>query len=182
MSILRYEDSFVAVGKALRTYGNQGEIRCWIEPAVEAILKPGDFLWVDQNGLKVPLMVRSMARSGKRNLIGFVDIVTEQQADAIQGCKLLIRERDLSHTGYELFADDVAHDFAGFAIVDDTSGLSGIIARVVEFPGQEMAFARLDGREDEVMIPLADDLIVDIRLDQRTIRFKLPEGMFEMDD
>ena len=65
-----------------------------------------------------------------------------------------------------------------YTIYDEKSGVSFAILRTEEFPQQLMAIVETNGKE--MMIPLHEQLIVEIDKEKKVIRMEIPEGLMEL--
>lgn len=70
----------------------------------------------------------------------------------------------------------------GYTVHDDTLADVGIIELIDDGPDrfQPLAHLRCQGREDLALIPLADELIVDIDDAQKQVRMTLPAGLLDL--
>lgn len=104
------------------------------------------FIFVKRDGLFVPF--RSDAIS---------DLIGEEA---------FVLRSDIQEEGEEMLT---WQDLVGCTLIDEEAGTIGIIAAVDESTINTLAIL-----EDERMIPLHEDFIVDIDIDARTIRVRLP--------
>ena len=77
-----------------------------------------------------------------------------------------------------LDADVLEHDshtLKGFALEDETLGRVGRISSVDQMPGQVML--TVQGRFGEVLVPLADDLVVSLDREAGVLHMDLPRGL-----
>ena len=144
---------------------------------------PDDFtmdmpLFADIDSLEVPLYCERMEyRSTNGALMRFEDIDTPQRA-----AELLHRELYV-HDGAEEADDEVRlEDLIGFA-VEASSGderLRGRIADFYESEANPLLGIRFDGREEETLVPAAEEFIAGIDFDGRRMKLVLPEGLLEL--
>ncbi|MEO5583093.1 MAG: hypothetical protein ABIR66_10395, partial [Saprospiraceae bacterium] len=67
------------------------------------------------------------------------------------------------------------NEWIGFSINDNKEGNIGLIESIEELPGQILAGVIFQDRA--IQIPLAEELILDIDLDNKIIFMDLPEGI-----
>ena len=64
--------------------------------------------------------------------------------------------------------------------IDKNSGFRGVIARVIENPGQMIAAVTSDA--GEILIPMHPDLIISVDRKRKLIEMSLPSGLTGIND
>ena len=173
---------FVKIGRLLKTFGTEGDLRCQIGDEYEHLLEVNRFVFVEIDGLKVPFQIRKVAHHHKP-LIAFTDVDTELQAKPLRNQWLYVNPDDFPDKMMEVSpGTPLRYSFLiGYKVSILGSPMKGIVKRVAEFPAQEMAFVAFQKDQlDEMMIPLAGDLITTIDKANKEILFDLPQGMFTL--
>ena len=62
--------------------------------------------------------------------------------------------------------------------MDENFGEAGIIEEVLEYPHQ--AVLRVLHKGKEILIPITDEIILEVDRETRTIRTRAPEGLIEL--
>ncbi|MGO8609895.1 ribosome maturation factor RimM, partial [Rhizobium johnstonii] len=70
------------------------------------------------------------------------------------------------------------HDVVGFTVMDEQLGELGTVETFYELPQQDVLSMRYQGQE--VLIPVADELILHADQQARKLYVKLPEGLLEV--
>lgn len=134
-------------------------------------------LWVEIDSLAVPLFVSAMERKGAGSaVVRFDDFEWEEQAAMLVG-KVLYREGNAGEEG----DDEEEGDFeawCGFELADRASGRTGRVAAFYDYPGNPLLGVDFDGQE--VMVPVADEVIVAVNERKKRLEAVLPEGLFEL--
>ena len=73
---------------------------------------------------------------------------------------------------------DDEESWIGFTLFDKTSGHSGIINAIEEFPQQLMAVVSFKDKEHYIL--LREEWIQQVDANSKTIHMELPEGMFDL--
>lgn len=113
-------------------------------------------------------------------IISFNEITDVSAAKAIIGCHCLVEEclmEDMD--GYEQIAAS-AGAYNGWRFADKSSGLEGIVVDAQTLAGQVLLSVRVDGKDDEHLVPLADELVVEIDELARLITMNCPSGLFNL--
>ena len=69
--------------------------------------------------------------------------------------------------------------YVNYIIEDKTHGSLGKIEEIIEYPQQEMAAISI--KEKEVLIPLNEQLIINIDDGTKTISMDLPDGLLNLE-
>lgn len=174
--------SFVKVGRILKTFGVNGQLRCQINDQFTGLLKKGRYVWVEIDGLLVPLLVDKFIQQHKP-LITFIDINDERQANTVSGHWLFLKKEDFKNISWPAGPKEGPEfEFLkGFQAIFSQHGLRGKVIDVLAYPGQEMAFIILDDDpEKEFLVPLVDEFILSINEPVRSITFAVPDGLLAL--
>lgn len=167
----------IKIGRVLKTFGKDGQLRCQFQSEYIPLVKKGVFLWLEIDGLMVPFQVNKFIRQHKP-LIYFEDINSEYLAGQLSGNWIYIKREDFpGNVWLESDSDTMEYSFLeGFEVLIYPRQLKGKIIRVEQYPGQEMAFVEIAEESRELMVPLVEEFISDINEMTRTVEFKLPDG------
>lgn len=179
-------DADNAVGRIKKGYGStveQGDGRrsgdLWVTlfdtfPETWNTAEP---LWVEIDSLAVPLFVSAIERKGAGSaVVRFDDFEWEVQAAMLVG-KVLYREGNPAEEGEDEDGDDF-EAWCGFELTDRASGRIGRVAAFYDYPGNPLLGVDFDGQE--VMVPVADEVIVAVNERKKRLEAVLPEGLFEL--
>jgi len=161
--------AMVKAGRILKTFGKNGQLRCHLQGEFDSLFKKGNFIWLEIEGLKVPFLITHFIRQHKP-LIRLADIETEYQANLLSGSWIYLSRDDFPNGNWPVVETtelEYAH-VNGYRVYFLNSTRIGVIIQIQQFPGQEMAFVKLDGVEKkEILIPLIDEFITGIFPDTR---------------
>ncbi len=166
-------DGLLQLGYILKTHGLTGAVKLKVtEPAIFPAETPRAF-FVDIEDPPIPCFIESIRETRPDEcIVKFEDFNSLEAAKKLQG-----RSVFLEHDP----ADDPSFVFqrlTGYRIIDTRLGPVGTIEAVIEMPGQYMAQLFLQGQE--VLIPLNDDLVVEVNDAEQQIQMALPEGLLEV--
>ena len=164
------------IARVLKSYGTEGEILAsFREIGIEDLnLKEPVFIMFD--GLPVPFFIESLKEKGtSKALLHLTGVRNLTDAEELVGRDILARKDSLAG------ADDgeeglSAEDLIGWTIKDEDGQIVGEITDFEPIPGNPCLYVKHG--DDSVMIPLHEDLIIDLDEDSMTITLDLPEGLF----
>ena len=167
---------FFLIGKTLKSHGTAGQLRLMIEDKFTSYVQRGSFVFFDIDGSRVPFQVSSV-EEGQHFVISLEDVDGRQESDKLAGKEFWV-PLDQVKPRHQKSPRNIKAKWEDYTIHDEASGASYPILRTEEYPQQLMAVIEINGRE--ILIPLHDQLIVDIDKDQKVIRMEIPEGLLEL--
>ncbi|GGG83556.1 hypothetical protein GCM10007415_15770 [Parapedobacter pyrenivorans] len=163
------------IGYISKTRGLKGEVQLFFEfDDYEALALDTLFLEIDRK--LVPFFVDSLKMQSNRTAYLFLADV-----DHIDSAKALVRKKVYlpNNKKPERDADDFRlTDLKGFAVYDRTYGKLGEIIAVHQYPQQYVAAVIY--KENELLFPLTDQLIVSIDRKDNSLQVDLPDGLVDV--
>ncbi|MCX2478526.1 ribosome maturation factor RimM [Pedobacter sp. MC2016-15] len=171
---MTHEEAFY-IGYITKTKGLKGEVQLYFEYDEPGLLDL-DVVFADINGKMVPFFV-SVYKMQPNNTcnIYFDDI------DHIDKAQPLLRKKIyLPLTKMPDRSDEDFHynDLKGFIVTDETTGELGEIIEINEYPQHFVATVHYQNKE--IMIPLNEDMIIEIDEDEGTLLVDLPDGLLDI--
>lgn len=114
-------------------------------------------------------------QSNERALVKFKGIDRIEEAEPLRNAKLwrpLTELPDLQDNQFYF------HDVIGYTVVDEQLGELGTVETFYELPQQDVLSMRYKGQE--ILIPVADELILHADQPARKLHVNLPEGLLEV--
>jgi 16S rRNA processing protein RimM len=169
-------DQMVLVGRIARPHGLHGQVV--INPEtdfVEERFRVGAKLWTRSSGGDEQLTVVTMRVQGGRPVVGFEGFATIEDVEPLAGLDLRILEEELQALGEGFYYH---HQLVG-CVVDTLDGERvGSVVRVAG--GSAGSLLEIDGPRGEVLIPLVDEICVEIDVRARRIRVNPPDGLLDV--
>lgn len=168
---------YTAVGKLQKPHGIHGAFHFVF-----------DFLPTDEENLptvfyvgegnKIPYFVKEIRMtSDQGGLIELEEISNREAAKPLVNELIYIPSADFD-TYFEETIDYT--EYVGFEIIDPERGSLGIIEEILEYPQQIMA--QIQRNNQPVLIPLADELIIDVDEQKKIIVLECPDGLLDLND
>lgn len=167
---------FFLLGKTLKSHGTAGQLRLMIEERLISYVQPGSFVFFDLDGSRVPFKVKAV-QEGQHFVIALEDVDGRQESDKLAGKEFWVPLEQVKPR-HQKSPRNIKAIWEDYTIHDETSSVSFPIIRTEEFPQQLMAIVETNGKE--IMIPLHEQLIVDIDKVRKIIRMEIPEGLLDL--
>lgn len=161
--------SLYRIGRIGRPHGIKGEVQMQVDDDVFDRVE-SEYVFLQVDGIAVPFFMEEYRfKSDEICLVKFEDVDTQDKARQLTGCEVLF-PRDIAETDEH---DLTYAELVGYELVDDnTDKVLGKIA-YVDDTTENILFEL----ENEILIPAAEELIVDVDSDNHRIRVNVPEGL-----
>ncbi|HRO42160.1 MAG TPA: ribosome maturation factor RimM [Flavipsychrobacter sp.] len=163
------------IGKIVATHGLKGAVVFTHVAGESNWLKENDVLFLEMNkGSFIPFFVSAAkAANDEEYIVNLEDVEQVEAARKLIGKQVYVKEEILSKvTGNSPLL------WIGFNVIDKQKGSLGNIEDVVQTGHQWLGKINYEGRE--VLIPLIEQMIVDVNVRNKFIRMDLPEGLLEI--
>ncbi len=172
-------DEVYKIGRIGKPHGVKGELSFMFDDDVFDTAD-SDYLVLLVDGILVPFFLEEYRfKSDDTALLKFDGIDTKEQARELTGCDVYFPVSMAAGAG----ENPSLHSVVGFTVIDAACGdkLIGTITSVDESTENLLFNVETpDGRD--IMLPVADEFIVDVNTEERQIRMKLPEGLVEINN
>jgi 16S rRNA processing protein RimM len=175
------EQQYVCIGRTKKAHGLAGEIKMGIEEQYLEDFMKNERIFIGVKSSKIPYFIANVRGKGEM-IVQLEDVDNRDAAQMLQAREIFLREQDiLSEAEREFEMPDDALEYAGlvgFMMLDKTIGEIGTIDEVLEMPQQEMAFLRFKGKE--VLVPLNEQMILEVNEALKQVLMDLPEGLLDV--
>lgn len=163
------------VGKIVAAHGLQGAVVLKQIIDNTGWLNAGDVLFIElKRESFIPHFVEKAKPANETEYIINLDEVDDtEKAKKLVGKTVYVKEEIL-----EKAKVDSPLMYIGFNLVDKTKGGIGTIEDVLLMGKQWIARLTIDGKE--VLIPLVEDMILDVNYKNKFLRMDLPDGLLEI--
>lgn len=172
------QDEIIEIGKFLKPHGLKGELNAVCDLDDEFFT--GDYpLVVEMDGIFVPFFPESVRPKGKEAiLIKLEGVDSADDARPFVNKAIWAKRDDVVE-----FAGDsdllLSDEFEGYAITDKKRGPVGVVQSVDDSTANVLfVVERPDGAV--VYIPVAEEFILEVDDETKTISMNLPEGLLDM--
>ncbi|MCO5231881.1 MAG: ribosome maturation factor RimM [Chitinophagales bacterium] len=166
-------DLLVSIGSIYKAHGFKGMMKIRVTPEYMDDLLQLDAIFIQTQTSTLPYFISSIEDiADDMALLQLEEITSKEEITPLIKCPILAREEDLEGEVEEW------ESLVGYFISDKNIGEIGEIFDVIEMPHQEIAQVKYQDRE--VLIPIHEDLIIEIDEEKKKIYMDLPEGFFEV--
>lgn len=170
--------SIFHIGRITAAHGLGGEVRVQVlssDPDRFKDLKQCLLLSANEQDRRLVLVEHSRIR-GRSQLVKLAGINDRDAAEALRGMLLSVeREQALKLEEDEYFVSDLI----GCSVFDQAEGYLGTVGEILAHQAQDVYVIRQQGLPD-LLFPALKSILLVIDLATRTIKVKLPEGLFEL--
>ncbi len=168
------DQGFVAIGRIKRAVGLKGDVLVKAFSSLESISRPG-CLFLKKNGSFHRFTIERMRAKGAKDAVCHLHGIEDRtQAESLKGREvyqaksLLPRDDSNEYYWYEL---------KGLKVINSDSRELGTIQAVIEAGAQDILVVRDDERE--IMIPMVEEYIGKVDLDQGVCYVDIPDSLIE---
>lgn len=156
------------IAQILKSNGTDGEVLISFLGADPEEINPREPVYVEFDGLPVPFFFESFTLRGtNRALVRLTGVRNLTDADELAGRAIYIEGEEEAEEA----------DIIGWTVIDGKSGLAvGTVRDYEDIPGNLCIWVATPAG-NELLLPLHDDLILDLNEDTETLTLSIPEGL-----
>ncbi|HEX8142221.1 MAG TPA: ribosome maturation factor RimM [Pyrinomonadaceae bacterium] len=171
------DDELVAVARAVKTRGLRGELVAeLLTDFPERFENLERLIAVAPRGERKALMLEEHWFQSGRIVLKFAGYDSIEEASALIGCEFAVPEAERVELPEDEFYD---WELAGCAVETVEGESLGTVREVLKTGGVEMLVVDNERAEREHLIPLAEEICVEINVERKLIRIDAPEGLLE---
>ncbi len=164
----------IPLGEILKPHGIKGELKILLYNEESKSLQKNQkvFLESPQKNI-IEYKIERIFYSFRKNRIKFFDINTIDEADDLRGCIVNVDRDDLpkiNDSEYYLI------DLVGYSLIDNSNTNYGKVVEVLTLPANNVLNVSKDDKK--YLIPLIDDVVLEIDQNQEVIIIDPIEGLF----
>ena len=167
------------MGYVQKPHGINGELVIRFQEEYYETLEEYPALFLEIDNLLVPFFIaeEGLRFKSSESVITKLDWVdTDAKAKALCGLSVFVNKEDVIESEDEMSP----HALIGYQLFDETLGLIGEISEVHDYAGNMLLLVEYQGKE--ALVPLNEELIVNLDIDKREIELRIPEGLFDLDE
>ena len=163
------------IARVLKSYGTEGEILVGFRDIDPEDLNLEEPVFIYFDGLPVPFFIESFqTRGSSRALMRITGIKNLEDAEEIAGCDVFAKPSAIND--YQDEDDGLsAEDLVGWELLDENGAKVGKVTGYEPIPGNPCLY--VETSSGTAMVPLHEDLIVDIDEETLRISLRIPEGL-----
>lgn len=177
MPLWKLEDS-LHLGDIIKSHSYLGSVKvAFLFPETDKLIKADSYLFIEFMGKPVPFLVEQISWTDDSTaIIKFADIDSEEAAKELRDKRILYPVKNIPPKLRRKFQP--ASTFEGFKIVDNQGKYLGIVKEVIENGPQSLL--EVENKGISFLIPVHEDIIVEVDLEKETLIVILPEGLLDV--
>ncbi len=167
------ENPLVPIGQVVGAHGINGAVKVHFYDIQPRTFTPGESLrMLTPQGAQTNYLIE-WARSHKQHyLVGLKGVVDRDQAQSLQGIKIVVRRSDLPALEEDTF---YWADLIGMAVYTLEDRYLGQIKAIIPTGSNDVYVVQND--DSETLVPALRRVVQSVDLDTHTMRVDLPEGL-----
>ena len=165
------------IGYLQKTHGLDGSFSMNFEEQYDLTLEEAEYLFLEIDGGLVPFFISEEGfrfRGNDSAIIHFDEINSQDEAREFTGCKVLVFTDDIVEP-----EDEVSPSLLiGYEVIDSKHGSLGKVEHVDDYSGNLVITVIF--RDNEVLIPLSDDVVLEMNENNRQLKLACPDGLIEL--
>ena len=170
---MRTDDCY-QIGYIVKTHGLKGEVKIVLDVDAPEQYEELESVYLERSGELVPFFVSQLNLQASGGLIRFEDIDTIEQSAELVGCGLYLPLDQLPKHGEGHY---YYHELIGYEVWQGEM-LIGKVDQIYQPSSQSIASVLHEGRE--VLIPIADDIVLKVDKQQKRLEVSLPDGLLDI--
>ena len=162
------------LGEVIKTHGLSGEVSILLDVDFPQEYKNLESVFLEQSGKLVPFFIDTIQINGNKGLVKFEELDSINEAREIVKSKLYLPLSALPKLEKGQF---YYHELVDCELIE-ANKLIGHVKEVVDLNGNQLIVAEHKG--NEILIPLKDEIIHKVDLDNKKVHVKLPDGLLDV--
>ncbi|MBK0401937.1 16S rRNA processing protein RimM [Adhaeribacter sp. BT258] len=172
---MKLDDCF-ELGYIVKTHGVKGQVVALFDVDYPEDYEELESVFLLMAGKLVPFFIeRIEPQAGGKFILKFEDLNTIAEAEKLKSTTLYLPLSELPELDEDQF---YFHETVGYQVIDENLGELGTVKEFYEMPNQDLMAMEYQGHE--ILIPVADDIVLRTDKVARKIFVKLPDGLMEV--
>ena len=170
-------DDCYQLGFVTKTHGLQGEVNVFLDVDFPEAYEEMEsvFLQLHGSGTLIPFFIEDLRWQKDNAIVKFEDVDSVEQAGELIKALLYLPLNQLPPLEEDQY---YFHEIIGFQVVDENEGKLGTVKDVYE-AGAQVLIA-MDYQEQEILIPLTDEVVLKVNKEEQVVNTHLPEGLLDI--
>jgi 16S rRNA processing protein RimM len=165
----------ILLGKITGVHGKDGTVTVKVIKDFSEDIPELESVFLEIEGIPVPFFIEYIELINPGTIhIKFEDYDNISKVSEFTGSSVLIPNRaDFNNNRKE------GQALTGYKVFSDSNNSVGIIEEIIQNPGQWLFKVR-SGEKDYILVPVHEDLIVEINHENRIVRMIIPDGLTDI--
>lgn len=162
------------IGYVIKTHGLKGEVQLFLDVDNPLEYQEMESILVQQNDSLIPFFIESLQINTNKAIVKFEEIDDVEEAKALVACQLYLPLNNLPELKD---GEYYLHQLVDMDLYDKGK-LIGKVQELFELGPQELISVIHQGKE--VLIPLKDEIILKVDLENNRIEADVPDGLIDI--
>lgn len=164
------------LGYIAKSHGIKGEVSIKLDVDNPYEYSNLESVFIELQGKLIPFFIEKIAIKDKNfAAVKFEGVDSEPQAEGILHAELYLPLSVLPALSGNKF---YYHEVIGFIVKDKKLGEVGTITNILDYPHQSVI--QIAKGEKEILIPINDDIILNVNRKDKLVEISAPEGLIEL--
>jgi len=169
-----FKDYFY-LGKVVKVHGYEGKVSIYFDTDEPQEYIDIDMIFINIAGNLVPYFINDLSLLNNKAVVSFMDVDDIDKANTLVNKELYLPLSLLPVLDGNKF---YYHEVKGMNVTDQNYGELGPISAVLEYPNQAVLQVFVDSKE--VLIPISNEIIVNVDRTQNLMTIVAPEGLLDV--
>ena len=158
------------IAQVLKSNGRGGELLLSFVGVAPEEIDLEEPVFIEFDGLPVPFYVESFTPRGtSRALVRLTGVHSLADADELAGAAVYADD--------DLYEDE-EEDLTGWTVLNADGTRAGTVSAHEDIPGNPCIW--VETGHGEVLVPLHEDLVLEVDEEKQTLRMEIPEGLLDL--
>ena len=168
-------NNYFYLGKVTKPHGYEGKVTVYFDTDDPQEYADIEMVHINIGGNLVPYFIESLSLLNNKAVVSFMDVDNIEKAESLVKKEIYLPISMLPKLSGNKF---YYHEIPGMMVIDENFGELGPIKEVLEYPNQ--AVLQVFYKEKEVLIPISDDIILNVDRKQNIVEVRTPEGLLDV--
>jgi len=164
------------IGKTRKAHGKDGYIKLLVEDNFFNDLFAAKALFIDFDGSQVPFIIESLKDTPDLS-VKLEDINDPQQASKLSSREIYLEQKYITEIPNSSKALN-SEGLVDYKVLNQDGVDKGLIISIIENPHQ--LIAEIDKNGSSFMIPIHDDLIIELNPEKKILQIEISEGLDQL--
>lgn len=165
----------ILLGRITKIHGYEGAVAVRLEKNFSENIPVMESVFLEIDGRPVPFFIEYFEQlNSEKAYLRFQDYNTIEKVKEFIGCNILI-----PGTLVDFDQNDSHIHLEGFKIISEKNKPAGTIVEIIKNPAQWLLRVKSD-EGAEILIPLHEDLIIEIDENRKKVKMIIPEGLGDL--
>jgi 16S rRNA processing protein RimM len=168
-------DKCTLLGKLIKPHGIKGSVLLRFAGLKAEDIKERGQVFVEIDGLLVPFFIENFQeKSADTAILNLTGINTESKAKDFTGYLVYVGQDQVRTRRNKPGLPGIRD----YKVIDKKLGYIGLAVEIVDSQNNPLLYVQNNGKE--YLVPVHDDIILEVNSRDKTIRIDAPEGLFEL--